>query len=205
MNQLLVFVVALSFVFTIAVAQSEEDSNNASLENSVDSDIDSTVDTGSNTANADIETAAETANSFIEKATEPEEQLNKAVQNMMTYFTDSNKDMSDILEDIKNISENNSDSIRNNLVDNLMSYAENTEKMMQYFHMVMGMRARFQDSILKQLNSLPISSEDAEKLGNHLREQMKLRADKIPNMQNMMAYPQQVSKFIPRKFRFISN
>lgn len=209
MNQLLFFVVALSFVFTVAIAQSEEDSANISFENVVDSEIDSGIDMGTNTADAAIDTAidtaAETADNLKEKATVQEDQLNKAINDMMTYFSKSNKDMSNMLAAIENANNNDSDIIRKNLVDNLMNYAEDTEIMMQQIHKVMNIRAQFQDSILKQLYSLPISSEDAEKLENNLREQMKLRANKIPNMQNMMDYPQQVSKFIPKKFRFISN
>lgn len=217
MNRLFFFVVALSFVITVAIAQSDEDSTNASSENVIDSDdVDSVVDTATDTFDSAIDTADEAIDSAIDTAVDTtadienqaqaqEEQLNEAISDMMTYFSKSSGDMSSILEDIKNVSEDNSDIASTNLVENLMSYAEDTKLMTQQIQKVMGIRARFQALILEQLYSLPISTEDAKKLENELREQIMLRADRIPNMQNMMDYPQRPPRFIPRPFQFIPN
>lgn len=184
MNCLIVYTVALAFGFHVIVAQNESDSSSSS-ENLTDS-----------AANAGEEIYYD-AN---EIAKEQEDKLAGSVGDMIEYFTKSIADMSNILENIKSVGENNSDNVRTNLVDNLISYVEDTEIMKQQIGRVMQLRAQFQDSILKQLYSLPISADDAAKLESDLREQIKLRADKIPNIQNVMnlpQVPQQVSRFIP--------
>lgn len=217
MNRLFFTVIALSFVFAVAIAQSEEDSTNDSSSEDVDSAVNAVADTAdtafdmatdnADTANAAVETAVNTAvdagGKIEEEAEAREEQLNEAISDMMTYFTKSNADMVKISETIQNISEDNTEATRNSFVDSMMSYAEDTEMLREQIHKLMGMRAQFQASILKQMHALPISKEDAEKLESDLREQIKLRANTIPSMQNMMDYPQQVSKFIPRPIKFI--
>lgn len=187
MNRLIIFAVALSFVLTIAIAQNEIDSSESNDENQ-------------NVIDDVVNTAEEVYSTTDEITKEQEEDLTNAIGDMVTYFTKSIIEMSNILEDIKTISENNTDSVRNNLVDNLMNYVEVTEIMKQQISHVMALRSQFQESILKQLYSMPISKEDASKLESDLREQIKLRADQIPNIQNLLTLPQippQVSKFIP--------
>lgn len=184
MSRLFIFAVALSFVFTIAIAQS----NNVPLESNDNSE--SVIDATANSAEGIYSTANE-----MTKA--QEEALTEALGDMITYFTKSITDMSNIYEDIKTISVDNTDSVRENLVDNLMSYVEDTEIMKERIANVMALRDQFQDSILKQLYSIPINEEDARKLENDIREQIKLRGNQLPNIQNIMNFPQRVSKFIP--------
>jgi len=144
------------------------------------------------TANTGEETYSD-ANEITEITKNQEEQLSESVGDMIEYFTKSISDMSYIFEDIKNVGQNSSDEIRNNLVDNILKYVDDTKVMRQQVRRVMQQRAQLQDSMLKQLYSLPISTEDAAKLENALREQIKLRAGEIPNVMN---FPQ-VSKFVP--------
>jgi len=211
MNRLIIFTVALAFVFNVVVAENEtSDEATDGTDESSDGVVSSAVDAGD-----------EMYSTATEIAKAQEEELEEAIGDMTTYFSKTITDMSNILEDIKTVSENNSDAIRNNLVDNLMSYVDDTETMKQQIGRVMKLRAQFQDSILKQLYTLPISAEDAEKLESDLREQIKLRADSVPNIQNIMnlqqmpnmpnmpnmpkmpnmpqmpKMPQQVSNFIP--------
>jgi len=133
------------------------------------------------------------ANEMIQETKDKEEQLSESVGDMIEYFTKSIADMSNIFEDIKNVGQNSSDEIKNNLVDNILKYVDDTKMMRQQVRHVMQLRAQLQDSMLKQLYSLPISAEDAAKLEKDLREQIKLRVGEIPNAMN---FPQ-VSKFVP--------
>lgn len=184
MNHFLFFAVTFSFVFTIVIAQSNDE-----LPESNDNS-ESIIDPAVNT----VEEIYSTANEMTKAQ---EEALTEALGDMITYFTKSITDMSNIYEDIKSVSVDNTDSIRNNLVDNLMNYVENTEMMKKQMGNVMVLRDQFQNSILKQLYSMPISEEDARKLESDIREQIKLRADQLPNIQHIMNFPQRVSKFIP--------
>jgi len=136
---------------------------------------------------------------------EQEEELSKAMGEMVTYFSKSIKDMSDIMEDINSVSEDNGEAIQTNLVNNLMSYVDDTEMMRAQIFRMMSLRAQFQNSILKRLYDLPISTENAVQLENDLREQIRLRAGKmadsvqnIPGMSQMMPQMSQLSQMTPK-------
>lgn len=184
MNRFIVFAIALSFVFAITVADNDADSTDI-----VDSAIDTAVTAGEELYSMEIAKAQE-------------EQLTEAIGDMISYFSKSITDMSNISEDIKNIGESTSENVRNNLVDNLLSYVEDSESMKQQISNVMALRNQFQDSILKQLYSLPISMEDVQKMESDLREQIKLRSDSLPeevqNLMDLPQLPQQASNFIPQ-------
>lgn len=190
MNRLIVFTVALVFAFNVVVSQSET--------------TDTTNDSSENLVSSTVEELYSTVNDV---AKEQEEELEDAIGDMTKYLSKTTTDMSNIFEDIKNVGENNSDTVRNNLVDNLMSYVEDTEAMKQQIGRVMRLRGQFQNSILKQLYALPISEEDAKKLESDLLEQIQLRADSIPNIREMIPQipnmpqmpkiPKQVSNCIP--------
>lgn len=171
MNRSILYTIALAFVMNVIAVRSE------TVTDAENPTVDSTVDTG--------EEIEYDANDLTKKQ---EEKLTESVGDMIEYFTKSITDMSNILEDIKNVGENNGENIRMNLVDNLMNYVEDSEIMKQQITRVMALRAQFQDSILQQLYSLPISAEDAEKLESDLREQIQFRADKIPSMANIMNF-----------------
>lgn len=184
MNRLIVFTVALVFVLNVVVSQSE------TTDEVTDETTNDTTDSSENVVSSAVNAGEELYSTANEIAKAQEEELEEAIGDMTTYFSKTITDMSNILEDIKTVSESNTDAIRNNLVDNLMNYAEDTDTMQQQISRVMRLRAQFQDSILKQLYTLPISAEDAEKLESDLREQMKLRAESLPNIQDMMNLPQ---------------
>lgn len=198
MNRLIVFVIALSFVFSAVVQQSlADDTSDEDASSETVTETDDTSDSSENSAVSTGEAISSTAND-VAKA--QEEQLTEAMGDMTEYFSKSITDMSNILEDIKNVGEDNSETVRNNLVDNLMSYVDDTDMMKQLIGRVLALRSQFQESLLKQLYSLPINAEDAEKLENDLREQIKLRGDRIPDIQNIMDFSQyaQMPQQIPQ-------
>lgn len=200
MNRFIVFTIAFSFIFAITGA----DSDTNSIVN--DEVIIDTIDNSENLVDSAIDTAVtageELYSTESELAKAQEEELTEAIGDMISYFSKSITDMSNISEDIKNIGENTSENVRNNLVDNLLSYVEDSESMKQQISRVMALRNQFQDSILKQLYLLPISTEDAQKMENDLREQIKLRSDSLPeqvqNLMDLPQFPQQASNFIPQ-------
>lgn len=205
MNRLIVVAVVVSFAFTAAVAESDD--TDVSIESLTESSESVTTNADSETANTDsvMNSAVGTAESVYsaadEVAQEQEERLTEAIGDLITYFTNAITDMSNLLEDIKNIGSSNSETARSNLVDHLMSYVEDTGMMRQQIGRVMQLRAQFQNSILDLLYSMPINAEDAKKIESDLREQIKLRADRIPGMKKMMQIHhhmrQGVSNFVP--------
>lgn len=197
MNRFIVFVIAFSFVSAIVVADNEIDNPEILIEyiDNAENLTDSAIDTA-------ITAGEELYSTESELAKAQEEELTEAIGDMVSYFSKSITDMSNISEDIKNVGENTSETVRNNLVDNLLSYVEDSDMMKQQISRVMTLRNQFQDSILRQLYSLPISTEDAKKMENDLREQIKLRSDNLPeevqNLIDLPQFPQQASNFIPQ-------
>lgn len=218
MNRLIVVAALVSFVFVAAALGQSEDADVANTESATDSEDDevTTADDEVITADdaeVDVDGGATSESQAVysaadEVAQEQETQLTAAIGDLITYFTNAIADMSNILDDIRNVGESNSETTRANLVNNLMSYVEDTGMMRQQIGRVMQLRAQFQDMILEKLYSLPISGEDAQKLESDLREQIKLRADRVPGLQRLMQFHQnmhhRVSHFIPGRLNFQS-
>lgn len=186
MNHFIVF--AIAFVFAITVADNYADTIDNS-ENLVSSAINRAVAAG--------EELYPTENEQVK-----EEELTEAIGDLISYFSKSIVDMSNMSEDIKNVGESASENVRNNLVDNVLSYMEDSELMNQQIDRMMTLRNEFQDSILKQLSSLPISTEDALKIKSDLIEQLNLRSNTLPEkvqgLMDLPQFPQRASKFIPQ-------
>lgn len=211
MNRLIVVAALVSFVFVAAALGQSEDTDVANTESATDSEDDEA--TTADDAEVDVDGGATSESQAVysaadEAAQEQETQLTAAIGDLITYFTNAIADMSNILDDIRNVGESNSETTRANLVNNLMSYVEDTGMMRQQIGRVMQLRAQFQDMILEKLYSLPISGEDAQKLESDLREQIKLRADRVPGLQRLMQFHQnmhhRVSHFIPGRLNFQS-
>lgn len=204
MNRFVLFFVVLSIAFNVIVAEDDENVDETSFNSK------NLEETGSSSENLDqtnfgtdiVTNIGDSAESMTESVVgagqqlysageqmtqEQEEELTEAMNEMITYFTKSIDDMSSILENTRNVTEENSETVTADLVDNLTNYVQDTEMMRQQMGRVMKMRAQFQDSVLNQLNSMPISAEDAEKLESDLRERIQNQAGKMSgNMQNFI-------------------
>jgi len=210
MNCLIIVVVTFSVMFSVSVAQNEETIDTSSMETTDGSTSNSesaedVIGIAESLFNSAYQTGQQMYSSADGMTKEQEEELSKAMGEMVTYFSKSIKDMSDIMEVINSASEDNGEAIQTNLVNNLMSYVDDTEMMRSQIGRMMSLRAQFQNSILKRLYDLPISTEDAVQLENDLREQIRLRAGKmadsmqnIPGMSQMMPQMSQLSQMTPK-------
>ncbi|XP_026807022.1 uncharacterized protein LOC113549759 [Rhopalosiphum maidis] len=184
MNRLIFFAAALSLVFTVANTQSVSDSD-------VDSDIIEESTTENPTEYIEDLTKIDLTNNDSESVKSREDEMANELAYMITFITKSFADMSKITEDMKGLSNktNIDEASMKNLVNNLINYVEDTEIMKQQINSVVEYRDQFQDTILKNLNSLPVSTEEAKQMENELRKQMKIRLPNIPTSQNIMDLP----------------
>ncbi|XP_060842774.1 uncharacterized protein LOC132923009 [Rhopalosiphum padi] len=184
MNRLIFFAAALSLVFTVANTQSVSDSD-------VDSDILEESTTENPTEYIEDLAKIDLTNNDSESVKSREDEMANELAYMITFITKSFADMSKITEDMKGLSSktNIDEASMKNLVDNLINYVEDTEIMKQQINSVVEYRDQFQDAILKNLNSLPVSTEEAKQMENELRKQMKIRLPNIPTSQNIMDLP----------------
>lgn len=180
MNRLIFFAAALSLVFTIVNTESVSDSNADSeiLEESTNENPTEYIE--------DLSKIDLTSNDS-ESVKSREDEMANEIAYMITFITKSFADMSKITEDMKGLSNktNIDETSMKNLVDNLINYVEDTEIMKQQINRVVEMRDQFQGTILKDLNSMSVNMEEAEKMENELRKQMKIRLPNIPISQNM--------------------
>lgn len=170
MNRSFLYAVAISFVIAIVVADDEINPTE---------NVETVTNTFTNMGN-------EMLNTGTEASQVAEEELTEAINNMITYFTKSITDMTNISEAIENISESSSETTTNDLVETLMSYVEDTDMMKQQIGKVMRLRMQCQDNILKRLYDLPISEEYAKKMETKLREQIRRR---MPGGRHFMGGP----------------
>ncbi|XP_025202471.1 uncharacterized protein LOC112599675 [Melanaphis sacchari] len=184
MNRLIFFTAALSLVFTITNTQSVSDSD-------VDSETLDESTTEIPTEYVEDLTNMDSTNNNNESDKAQEDEIANELAYMITFITKSFTDMSIITENMKSLSNksNINEASMKNLADNLMNYADDTNIMKQQINRVMEYRRQFQDSILKQMNLLPFSAEEAKAIENELRKQMKIRLPNIPSSQNIMDLP----------------
>jgi len=177
MNRLIFLTAALSLVFTIVNTQSVSENSDVGSENVEDSTI--------NTEDIEYEPTSYLADNVnINSQDEIANGLSEMMALVKKYFTD----MTAITEDMKALSNmtNIDEASLKNFVDSLINYVEDKEMVKQKINHVMEQGDQYQYTILKNLESLQINTEDAKKIEDELRKQINLRLPNIPTSQNIM-------------------
>lgn len=203
MNRLIFIAATLSLVLTIANAQPVSDSD-VDLENVEDSDIDSEiVEDSDDSSDSLVSTAINTTNNITKKMkssiasmTSPDNYDMEALQEdeiateLANLITKTFSDISKISENMKDFNSTDiTEASINKLVDTLVTYVEDTNVRNQEIDKMLKMGKQMQDATLTQLNSMAITPEDAAKMENELRKQMKLRLPNIQDSQKFMDFP----------------